>query len=252
MNENSRTSAIAKLLYQNRQMSVADLADILQVTPTTIRRDLIEMESLGQVIRRRGYALAPVDSATPFYKDNLFSHEKQRIAAKAAEYVNDHTSIALDSGSSVRALVQYLIDEDRVKDLDIVTPSLVTATEACAKYRVALPGGYIIPEERSLGGVDVTEFFGQVRTDIAFLGSTGVLNSRGLTVSNPLMREVKNSLTHSATMRIALLDSSKYVFRGIYTFCTFDDLDVLITVETPENRQFLDEIARHKVKIELV
>ncbi len=60
------------------------------------------------------------------------------------------------------------------------------------------------------------------------------------------MRSVKEALVGCATTRIALLDSSKFHSRGLYTFCDFDALDILITVENEENAPLLEEIARHR------
>ena len=49
---NNRIEQIYKLLQIHEQISVQDLADLLQVTKTTIRRDLLLMEEKGLVRRR--------------------------------------------------------------------------------------------------------------------------------------------------------------------------------------------------------
>ncbi len=63
------------------------------------------------------------------------------------------------------------------------------------------------------------------------------------------MRSVKEALVGCATTRIALLDSSKFHSRGLYTFCDFDALDILITVENEENAPLLEGIARHQWRL---
>ncbi|MBC5580288.1 DeoR/GlpR transcriptional regulator [Anaerofilum sp. BX8] len=250
---NNRVEQIYKLLQIHEQVSVQDLADLMQVTKTTIRRDLLLMEEKGLVRRRRGYALLPTrDLLTRFNSSDLFQEEKMRIAKKAVRYVTSNTSLALDSGSSVAALVKCLKDDPTIQGLDIVTSSLDIAIATCEQYRVAIPGGFVLAGEQCVGGVDVTDFFHKIHADLVFLGSTGVSNSSGLTVSYPLMCSVKEALVGCATTRIALLDSSKYHSRGLYTFCDFDALDVLITVENEENAPVLEKIARHHVEIVLV
>ena len=52
--------------------------------------------------------------------------------------------------------------------------------------------------------------------------------------------------------KIALLDSSKFLRRGIYEFCSFSDIDVLITVETKQNKEQIDRIRKTGIKIILV
>lgn len=101
-------------------------------------------------------------------------------------------------------------------------------------------------------GVDVSEFYQNINTDIAFLGTTGINNCRGLTVSYPLQLSVKQKAAACASKRIAVLDSSKFIKRGIYVFCEFKDIDTLITVETDDNKQQLDHISRQGVEIVLV
>lgn len=251
MNDN-RIEQIYKLLQTHEQVSVSHLATLLHVTETTIRRDLLVMEEKGLVQRRRGFAMLP--SGTSLYKFNpkdLFRDEKMRIAKKAASYVTANSSLALDSGSSVGSLVKCLIDTPNIRGLDIITSSLPVALAACELFHVSIPGGFVLEGEHCVGGIDSIDFFKKVHADFAFLGSTGVFNSNGLTVSYPLMRSVKESLVSCATTKIALLDTSKYHSRGIYTFCDFETLDILITIETTENAPILDKIAKHNVEIVL-
>ena len=71
-------------------------------------------------------------------------------------------------------------------------------------------------------------------------------------VSYPLQLSVKKYSALCADKRIALLDSSKFSRRGIYTFCDFQDIDILITVQTKENEAQLSRIADQGVEIVLV
>ena len=133
--------------------------------------------------------------------------------------------------------------------IDIITASIQTASETCRFFRTSMPGGYVFPDEVSIGGMSAVRFLEGVTTDIAFLGTTGICNTKGLTVSYPLMMDVKRALLSSASKKIALVDSSKFLSRGIYTYCSFRELDTLITVRTEENAPVLDEIAKQGVEI---
>ena len=250
---NKRLEEIYSLLQIHKKLSVSELADRFQVTKTTIRRDLLVMEENGQAKRRRGYAILPTptdrESLKKFNLENLFLQEKMLIGKKAAEFVRSNMSIALDSGSTVDSMINYVLDNPSIDGVNIVTSSLTQALKTCSRFHTSIPGGLVLPGEKSTGGLEVSDFFKQIHLDIAFLGSTGVYNTNGLTVSYTLMQSVKNAMAKSAAKRIGLLDSSKYNSRGIYTFCNWDDLDILITVETPENREMLKNIASHNVQI---
>ena len=53
---NYRQDAIMKLLLQKKAVAVDELSKLFSVTPTTIRRDLLELEANHQIRRSRGYA----------------------------------------------------------------------------------------------------------------------------------------------------------------------------------------------------
>ena len=63
------------------------------------------------------------------------------------------------------------------------------------------------------------------------------------------MMDVKRALLSSASKKVALVYSSQFLSRGIYTYCSFRELDTLITVRTEENAPVLDEIAKQGVEI---
>lgn len=133
-------------------------------------------------------------------------------------------------------------------EIDVSTPIILAD-----RFTVSMPGGSVLgPNNYSLVGVSVENFFKNVNADIAFLASTGVFNSNGLTVSYPSHLDVKKNMVKCATKKIALLDSSKFVGRGIFNFCSFEELDTIITVGTESNARELKRIADLGVEIILV
>ena len=58
---NYRQDAIMKLLLQKKAVAVDELSKLFSVTPTTIRRDLLELEANHQIRRSRGYAFLNED-----------------------------------------------------------------------------------------------------------------------------------------------------------------------------------------------
>ena len=81
MGNASRRDQIYSLLEIHGQLSVSELAEQFQVTETTIRRDLIEMEERGEILRKRGFAILPDQGHNlSVRRRNVFQEEKQRIA----------------------------------------------------------------------------------------------------------------------------------------------------------------------------
>lgn len=250
MDNMQRRDQIFLLLESHEQMSVEELAARFNVTETTIRRDLIVMEEKKQIVRKRGYAMIPNSGySMAIRRRNINQDEKKRIAVKAFEICRNANSIALDSGTTISELVHLLIDHRNEFRPEIVTCSLTTAYNTCQYFHTSIPGGLVFPDEVSCAGPFMSDFFNNITTDVVFLGSTGVSNTRGLTGSYQPMLDVKRSLMKCASRRVGLIDSSKFYTRGVYTFCTFTELDVLITVRTEQNAKALDEIEKHNVQI---
>ena len=102
-----------------------------------------------------------------------------------------------------------------------------------------------------LVGDDVEKFYDRVSIDVAFVSSTGVMNCSGLTSSYPLQVQVKRKLIKCATKKIAVLDSTKFMHSGVHEFCSFDDIDVIITTKTAESAQQIKMI-KEKYNVEVI
>lgn len=241
-----RLDQIYTTLLRNGSATVEALASTFHVTPTTIRRDLLVLEERGLIYRSRGSAHAVDKDVTT---SDTFGNEKKRIAAAAAKFVSNGSTLSLDSGTTVSAIVNHLISDERIVDVDIITHSLPTALLASKSFNVSIPGGAVFKQLDSMLGIEVEEFYRKLNVDIAFLGSTGVFNCAGLTLSYPIQLTIKKAAAECADKRIAVLDSSKFIRRGIYVFCDWHDIDTLITVKTDENEAQLNRIAQMGVDI---
>lgn len=242
---------IYTMLLNRGKISVDELSAVFQVTPTTIRRDLIMMEEQGLASRTRGYAVS-CDDTKRVADPDFFRSEKRRIAEAAKTFVSNGMSLVLDAGSTVQTVADMLLESPDITNLDIVTNSLSIALKLSKDFRVSMPGGSVLPGNGVVAGVDVDNFFSNINVDLAFLGTTGIFGCNGLTVSYPLHMSVKKNIVACANQRIAVLDSSKFIGRGIFTFCEFKNLDVMITVKTDENEAKLEEIEKMGVKLVLV
>lgn len=247
LNNSYRLDQIYTYLLHKGTATVEELARKFCVTQTTIRRDLLVLEEQNMICRTRGSAsLLDADKT-----EATFQEEKKRIAAAASQFIFSGMSLALDTGSSVSTLLDYIMNVAPLSDINIITHSPRTAIQASNAFNVSIPGGSLVSNNDFMVGVEVEEFYKKVNVDVAILGSTGVYNCAGLTVSYPLQLPAKKNFVACADKRIALLDSSKFIRRGIYVFCDFRDIDILVTVKTDENKEQLERIADFGVEIVL-
>ena len=83
-------------LQRNGSVVITDLAERIQVSSMTIRRDLNAMAEDGMVTLEHGGAV--LNSGSLFecsisFKNEINVSEKQRIAAKCMEYINEGDSV---------------------------------------------------------------------------------------------------------------------------------------------------------------
>lgn len=252
MGNYNRYDAIMKLLMQHKKISVDTLATKLNVTPTTIRRDLLILEEKRQITRTRGYAHLNENFDFAFdgsIIEDMFKEEKMRIAKKAVELVYHEATIFLDSGSTLLEFAKEINMQPHLSNINIVTHSYDIASTISNNQHISMPGGVVHHSSHSLFGVETADFFSAIHAEVAFMGTNGFCDCPGLTVSLPLMLQTKKNMVKSAQRIVALADSSKFIGRGLYTYCDFSDVDTLITVSTPENKKKIDELRDMGIEI---
>src|SRR5262245_9084244 len=91
LNMQERRRQIRAQVESQSQGSVADLAKRYQVSAVTIRSDLAALADMGALVRIHGGALPPGDSeeVSINVKQTLYHAEKVRIAAAAADLIQD-------------------------------------------------------------------------------------------------------------------------------------------------------------------
>ena len=114
---------IGRLISRLRSVSVQELTERLQVSEVTIRKDLAFLEEIGSVVRTRGGAKLAEDrtkNRDVRIRRTENQAEKECIARRARELINDGDTIFVDSGSTCTFLAREISD----MNLRVVTDSL--------------------------------------------------------------------------------------------------------------------------------
>lgn len=228
-----RQAAIVSRARVAGRVEVAELADIFEVTPETVRRDLTALERAGLLRRVHGGAIV-VDlfgfEPALSVRETVHTAEKASIAGAALALLPDEGAIALDAGSSTYRLAE-LLPADRV--LTVVTNSLPIASLLAARstLTVHLVGGRV--RGRTLATVDhaALEYLRTVFVDVAFLGTNGFSLERGLTTPDSAEAAVKAAFVGAARRSVLLADHTKF---GSDHFAHFADLAQIDTIVTDQ------------------
>ena len=168
MIKNTR-SKIIEIMENKPIISVKELASLLNVTDMTIRRNLDELADMGFVRREHGIAILLTPARKTDYYTESAEHvlEKQAIGRAALSFIQNDSSIAIDSGTTTQALIEQ-IPEDL--PLSVITPSLTGAMALSQKnnVQVLLPEGFLHHSNRSVLLSD-TASLQKYHVDIAFM-----------------------------------------------------------------------------------
>ena len=128
-----------------------DLAQQLNCTEMTVRRNLDELQNMNFVKRERGYAilLQPAKDTDYYVESGEHEREKRAIATIALQYIHPSQSICMDSGTTIQQLITML---PMTMPLSVITPSLVGALALSdnTNIQVLIPSGVMHHTNRSI------------------------------------------------------------------------------------------------------
>src|SRR5690349_17911115 len=140
-----RQQEILRIAREQGRVEVAGLADELNVTSETIRRDLTMLERAGVLRRVHGGAI-PVErigfEPALAARDAVLIEEKERIAKVALAEVPEEGAIILDAGTTTARLAQ-LLPADRELTVVVNSPVIATTLGTRANLNVLLLGGRV-------------------------------------------------------------------------------------------------------------
>jgi len=236
MSQTLRQQQIVGWLRENQASTVLDLAHHFHVSDETIRRDLKSLADNGIVERfHGGVRLNDVGWEAPFERRlQEQAVAKRRIAAAAAELVEDGATILLDNSSSSCFLARELATKRR--HLTAITFSVEVASifSSCGpQHRVILPGGELRADDRTIVGATAIDFASQFSPEFFVMSVAAASPSRGCMDFDMFETEFKRAMIPLAKKVMLLLDSSKYARHGLIQVCGWQSVNVFVSDAPP-------------------
>ncbi|QMV40575.1 DeoR/GlpR transcriptional regulator [Cohnella cholangitidis] len=232
---NAREKDILELLHKQSPSSVQQLATHLKMSEVTVRRDLVDMEQKGLLVRKRGWAFLPGLGIEPLFNQRMKQNSdlKQRIAAYAADQVCEGEVIALDIGTTVTELARELL---RKNNVTVFTFSFQAANILSqSNVNLYLVGGNLRKTEMSLVGSITRDTIMKFHFDRFFMGMAGLSKDNGPTDFNLEEAEIKRAFLERSKHVVALVDKTKIGVTSLVKICEFDEIDEIVTNEDPNS-----------------
>jgi DeoR/GlpR family transcriptional regulator of sugar metabolism len=246
----NRHTRILEALTRTQRIEVTTLADMLDVSQVTVRKDLDQLEGQGLIRREHGYACidltGDVGNRMAYHYDT-----KQRIAREAALTVEDGETVMIESGSCCALLAEEIANTRR--DVTIITNSAFIANHIrYAPYtKVILLGGYYQSESQVTVG-PMTRKCGEVFfSDKFFIGADGFTEEFGFTGKDHMRAQTVLDLAEQARQILVLTESEKFSHQGTVGLVRTEKLTAVYTDDQiPQDIEALlqeNDVEVHKV-----
>jgi DeoR family myo-inositol catabolism operon transcriptional repressor len=230
-----RLSRIENYIMQQEHVSLENLAEKFQLSVNTARRDVIELEKRGCILRIRGGAMAKGPIRSPEEIDTRHQKNadaKRVIGSLAAKLVQPGQTIFIDAGSTTRNIVPHL---NKTPDITIITSSvnvLVEATRLPGITLIVLGGEYSATSDsfHSYTSISDMENF---NFDLAFLGTTGLSIDGGLTTATFMEAAIKSTAMRRAKETVVVADQSKFGIRSTSKFANLSEASTIVSDHAP-------------------
>ena len=242
MFEEERKQLIVNYVKSKSRVSVQELSDLLDVSISTVRRDLSDLEEQQLLKRTHGGAI-DIQSVNfePTYNEKIeqFSEEKIQIAKKAAEFIKDGDSLIIDAGTTTFCLADQL---SKFNDLTVVTNSipLIQKLATMPNITVVSTGGTLRKITNAFTGPLSEAVLDLIRVDKAFIGTNSFDINAGLTTPNMLVSSIKQKMISIANEVCVMMDHSKIGQISFSRFAEISDIDYFITSNAISEEQIND------------
>ncbi|MEZ4902633.1 MAG: DeoR/GlpR family DNA-binding transcription regulator [Spirosomataceae bacterium] len=235
MSYQSRKQIILKIVEDKGEIEVKALAQLLDTSEITIRRDLAQMANDGLLFRTHGGAmkLDLVNQPVSFMqKSSRNADQKDYLCKLAAAEIQEGEVIFMDCGSTVFRLCPFI----KNKKIKVITNSLpVVHALVNTVVSLNLIGGEIDNERQAVHGTIAIEHIQRYQADKAFVGISAVSVENGLSAIDEKEAEITKAMTAHAHTTYLLCDATKLDKTKYLAFAPLQIIDVLVTDEQAEN-----------------
>lgn len=224
-----RQARILNLVNQKKSMTIQELIEQLNISESTIRRDLAELDSKELLQKVYGGAIAKnvgfiskeesVDAKREYNKD-----AKVKIAKHAASLIENGDFVYLDAGTTTELMIDYITATDVV----FVTNAFLHAKKLSDRGFVTyMLGGLVKKSTEAVVGEEVILALEKYHFTKGFWGTNAISYRDGCStpdVSEALVKQVSMARTNS---KFVLCDVSKFYQLSCVKFAEFSDATII-------------------------
>jgi len=225
-----RQRQIVSLLQESGSLRIAELSQMLDVSDETVRRDLAVLQEQGLLTRTRGGALVESVSLETSFQRRMRENgvQKREIARIAASYVEDGSTIIIDSGSTMAHLVHQLRAK---RDLVVITNGINHVEDLLSNpsLTVVVTGGMVRRVTMGAAGPLAAEALSSLHADHTFLATHGFSAEAGMMYPSFDEVAVKRAMITAGAEVTLLADGTKCGRASMVKVAPLGELSRIIT-----------------------
>ncbi|MDG6894437.1 DeoR/GlpR family DNA-binding transcription regulator [Volucribacter amazonae] len=227
---NNRHKIILALLNDLKKLSVHQLAERLNVSLETIRRDLALLSQAGLIYRTHGGAVnkETKDIGAPFQiRQRTRAEQKKYIASLVADYFFEDMVLGLDASSTSWYVAQLIPD----MPCTVVTNSMhnINALASKTKIRTIATGGIYSAKYHAFYGPLSERLLSRLHINISIFSCVGLDDTGAIWESNELNVSIKNKFIETSEQNFLVIDASKFNKRNLIKLADLSEFDILFS-----------------------
>lgn len=250
LKKEDRISYLLDILSSNPSIHIHKLQQLVDSSVSTLRRDLIELETNGIIKRSFGLVtLLRKDNIeyTASFRSTQHPNEKRKICRLALDLIFDNDSVFIDSSTTNKYIIQNLTDREKV---NVITNNIYIAMQGHNQknIRVFLAGGFLRPYSETVLGSEALEYLSQFHPRLSLISCSSI-NENGVFMADIRQTHCKKKMIENADLSVLLVDHSKFKVKSDFIkLCSLEDFDYLITDKKPDDK-FVNLLKENKVKL---
>lgn len=257
----NRLEQFMKFLNEKKFLSVHEMAQLLNVSDMTVRRDAEILKDRNLIVVTNGILMLDNDNTTsfihPIRKAYVLSKEaqvqnsaKNAIGRFAASLIQPDDCVILDTGSTTDHITPHIASDLHISLLCYNLNILMQAQQN-PNIKISFAGGHYHPNTQMFESPDGIDFIHSIRANKAFISAAGIHKNLGITCSNTYEVLNKQAVLRSASEHILVADSSKFGKVHVAYFCELENIDVIIT-DKGLSEEWISIIEEKNIKLYLV
>jgi DeoR family glycerol-3-phosphate regulon repressor len=234
MTLNPRQRRLLEYVRSHVTISVEDLAQSLDVTPQTVRRDVKQMEEAKLLTRYHGGVGLPssVENIDYNQRQIMNSEAKRRIAAAVAARIPTGCSLLINIGTTTEEVARALVHH---ADLHVVTNNLNVAAILAdnPNCEVIVAGGVVRNRDRGIVGEATVDFIRQFKVDVGIVGISSIDHDGTLRDFDPREVKVAQAIIEQSRTIWLVADHDKFGRQALVRMAHLSQVTVLFTDAPP-------------------